>query len=213
MDEVPLSAYEDADMFDDGGIPEPAFVSAPPRFSAPASAPSAFQPPRKEGAQPTRPFAPPAAQNRSDGGIPLTGNGKPAQTQPAPQNHGAAEWKSLPVDPSLAWEAFLNSCEGRTEIPVPVLRQCTGEVRGGWLVLQPLSQVIGQQLQRPEKIRILESLAASWAGRPLQIAFRAPQKIVRTEAELKEEFSAHPVIKRFQSAYDAMLMRCIPVSR
>lgn len=117
------------------------------------------------------------------------------------------------MDGALTWEAFLTSCEGRTEIPIPVLRQCTGEVRGGWLVLQPLSQVIGQQLQRPEKLRVLESLAASWAGRPLQIAFRAPQKIVRTEAELKEEFSAHPVIKRFQSAYDAMLMRCIPVGR
>ena len=76
-----------------------------------------------------------------------------------------------------------------------------------------LKHTLKKQLQRPEKIRILESLAASWAGRPLQIAFRAPQKIVRTEAELKEEFSAHPVIKRFQSAYDAMLMRCIPVSR
>ncbi|WP_446425543.1 DNA polymerase III subunit gamma/tau [Mailhella sp.] len=231
MDEVPLSAYEDADMYDDGGIPEPAFVTAAPRSSAPpraeapraftppsaparaSSAPSAFQPPKGAGAQSARPFAPPAAQGRSDDAIPLTGNGKTAQTQPALPNQGAAEWKGLPVDPSLTWEDFLTSCEGRTEIPVPVLRQCTGEVRGGWLVLQPLSQVIGQQLQRPEKLRVLESLAASWAGRPLQIAFRAPQKIVRTEAELKEEYSAHPVIKRLQSAYDAMLMRCVPVGR
>ncbi len=231
MDVVPLSAYEDADMYDDGGIPEPAFVTSPPRFSAPSrsagtrsftppsapvrasSAPSPFQPPKGVRAEPARPVASSAVQEHPDGVIPLTGNGKPAQTQPALPNQGTAEWKGLSVDPSLTWEDFLTSCEGRTEIPVPVLRQCTGEVRGDWLVLQPLSQVIGQQLQRPEKLRVLESLAASWAGRPLQIAFRAPQKIVRTEAELKEEFSAHPVIKRFQSAYDAMLMRCIPVGR
>ena len=231
MDVVPLSAYEDADMYDDGGIPEPAFVTSPPRFSAPSrsagtrsftppsapvrasSAPSPFQPPKGVSAEPARPVASSAVQEHPDGVIPLTGNGKPAQTQPALPNQGTAEWKGLSVDPSLTWEDFLTSCEGRTEIPVPVLRQCTGEVRGDWLVLQPLSQVIGQQLQRPEKLRVLESLAASWAGRPIQIAFRAPQKIVRTEAELKEEFSAHPVIKRFQSAYGAMLMRCIPVGR
>jgi len=221
LDDIPVDAYEDADMFDDG-IPEPAFVSPAPRPSAPARAeeprapapfakPSpAFQPPEK-GA--SRAFTPPVSRKPSVSDTRLTEHGKPAQTQPAEQSRKPDEWKAFPVDASLAWDAFLVSCEGNSEIPIPVLRQCTGEVRGDFLVLQPLSQVIGQQLQRPEKLRVLESLAAAWAGRPLQAVFRAPQKIVRTEAELKEEFSNHPVIKRFQSAYDAMLMRCIPLSR
>ena len=222
LDDIPVDAYEDADLFDDGGIPEPAFVSPAPRPAAPARpetsrapAPfekpsSPFQPPVK-GA--SRPFTPPVSRKPSGSDIRLTENGKPAQTQPAEPSRKLEEWKSAPVDISLAWDSFLVSCEGNADIPIPVLRQCTGEVRGDWLVLQPLSQVIGQQLQRPEKLRVLEGLATAWAGRPLQAVFRAPQKIVRTEAELKEELSNHPVIKRFQSAYDAMLMRCIPLSK
>ena len=71
-------------------------------------------------------------------------------------------------------------------------------------------QVIGQQLQRPDRLRVLEALAARWAGRPLQPVFRTPQKIVRTEAEIKEEMSQHPVIRRLQDAYDARLVRCTP---
>ena len=94
-----------------------------------------------------------------------------------------------------------------------MLRQVTGEVRGDWLVLQALSQVISMQLQRTEKLRVLEGLVTAWAGRPLQIVFRPPQKIVRTEAELKEEIQTHPVIKKFQDAYDARLVRCTPINR
>ena len=73
--------------------------------------------------------------------------------------------------------------------------------------------MIGQQLQRPEEMRIMERLAEAWAGRPLSIVFRPPQKIVRTEAELKAEMEDHPVVKKFRDAYDAMLVRCTPASR
>lgn len=115
-------------------------------------------------------------------------------------------WKDAPVDTSLSWDSFLASCKG--EIPLPILRQCLGEVHGDRLVLQPFSQVISQQLQRPEKMRLMEKLAAAWAGRPLSIVFRPPQKIVRTEAELKAEMENHPVVKKFQDVYDARLVHC-----
>ena len=208
-----------ADM-DDGGLPEPAFVSAAPARSeaAPAFAPP---PPRAAEARPAPAFRPPNAAAPQSFAPPqrpfsaprLTEGGKTAET-PAPKpKRGEAEWKSLPVDASLTWENFILACEGKTDIPVPMLRQVSGEVRGDWLVLQPLSQVIGQQLQRPEKVRSLESFAEGWAGRPLKLAFRPPQKIVKTEAELKEELGAHPVVKRFQEAYGAMLVRCTPVRR
>ena len=117
------------------------------------------------------------------------------------------------MDPSLTWADFLETCQDNRDIPLPMLRQVTGEVRGDWLVLQALSQVISMQLQRTEKLRVLEGLVARWAGRPLQIVFRPPQKIVRTEAELKEEIQSHPVIKKFQDAYDARLVRCTPINR
>ena len=236
QDEIPVDAYEQDAVhpFEDDGIPEPAFVSPVPRpavqprpqatraFATPAPqvredavkpvfqkpAPT-FQPPKRVEVREARPFVPPVAQERSFSPKPLTANGKTAETHAAPRGE-AADWKNLPVDTSLAWESFLATCEESAEIPIPMLRQFTGVVRGDWLVLQPFSQVIGQQMQRPDKIRQLEALAAKWAGRPLQPVFRAPQRIVRTEAELKEEMSRHPVVKHLQDAYDAMLVRCTP---
>ena len=232
LDDIPVDAYEQDESlpFGDDGIPEPAFVSpasrpavrtetirafVPPVFTARSEAQGTSfrrpepQPQKAVQEQESRSFVPPTAQGRSFPQKPLTDNGKTAETLLAPRQ-GASEWKNVPVDASLTWETFLEACEGNADIPIPMLRQFTGEVRGDWLVLQPFSQVIGQQLQRPEKLRILENLAAKWAGRPLQPVFRAPQKIVRTEAEIKEDFNKHPVIKRFQDAYDAMLVRCTP---
>ena len=234
MDDIPVDAYEQDAVrpFEDDGIPEPAFMSpasrpavAPRQEAARTSIPSvppvrteapkpafqrpAFQPPKKAEVQEPRAFVPPSAKDASFSSKPLTGNGKTAETQAAPRRDQAA-WKDVPVDTSLPWDAFLSSCDGNADIPIPMLRQFIGEVRGDWLVLQPFSQVIGQQLQRPDRLRVLESLAARWAGRPLQPVFRAPQKIVRTEAEIKEEMSQHPVIRRLQDAYDARLVRCTP---
>ena len=183
--------------------PTPASGSSP--VSAPASSPVSAA---------AREAAPaPAAEPAAEPAPHLTEAPKPAETRAPAFRRPSAAWKDVPVDTSLTWDTFLDACRDNHDIPLPMLRQVTGEVRGDWLVLQALSQVIGQQLQRPEKLRVLESLAASWAGRPLQIAFRPPQRIVRTEAELKEEVQSHPVIKKFQDAYDARLVRCTPINR
>lgn len=187
--------------------PTPASVSSP--ASAPVSAPASSPVPAA-----AREAAPaPAAEPAPEPAPHLTEAPKPAETRAPAFRRPSAAWKDVPVDTSLTWDTFLDACRDNHDIPLPMLRQVTGEVRGDWLVLQALSQVIGQQLQRPEKLRVLESLAASWAGRPLQIAFRPPQRIVRTEAELKEEVQSHPVIKKFQDAYDARLVRCTPINR
>ena len=143
----------------------------------------------------------------------LTEARKPVETQPSAAGQPSGDWKDVPVDTTLTWDTFLDSCQDSRDLPLPVLRQVTGEVRGDWLVLQAFSQVILLQLRRKEKLAALEKLAAAWAGRPLQIVFRPPQKIVRTEAELKEEIQDHPVIKKFQDVYDARLVRCTPVNR
>ena len=171
--------------------------SFPSPVSAPEPSPASVQPPE------VSPVVVPH----------LTEASKPVETRAPAARRPSAEWKNLPVDTSLTWDTFLEVCQDNRDIPLPMLRQVMGEVRGDWLVLQALSQIIGQQLQRPEKLRVLESLAAEWAGRPLKIAFRPPQKIVRTEAELKEEIQTHPVIKKFQDAYDARLVRCTPINR
>ncbi len=187
--------------------PTSASVSSP--ASVPVSAPASS--PVSVAARESAPA--PAAEPAPEPAPHLTEAPKPAETRAPAFRRPSAAWKDVPVDTSLTWDTFLDACRDNHDIPLPMLRQVTGEVRGDWLVLQALSQVIGQQLQRPEKLRVLESLAASWAGRPLQIAFRPPQRIVRTEAELKEEVQSHPVIKKFQDAYDARLVRCTPINR
>ena len=174
-------------------VPAAASDTVSPSFSKPASAPSVT-----------------TGQVSS---AHLTEEPKPVETRAPAPRRTSSEWKDVPVDPSLTWADFLESCRDNRDIPLPMLRQVTGEVRGDWLVLQALSQVISMQLQRTEKLRVLEELVTAWAGRPLQIVFRPPQKIVRTEAELKEEIQTHPVIKKFQDAYDARLVRCTPINR
>ncbi len=192
--------------------PSPSFARRAPTsasVSSPVSAPASS--PVSAAAREAAPA--PAAEPAPEPAPHLTEAPKPAETRAPAFRPPSAAWKDVPVDTSLTWDTFLDACRDNHDIPLPMLRQVTGEVRGDWLVLQALSQVIGQQLQRPEKLRVLESLAASWAGRPLQIAFRPPQRIVRTEAELKEEVQSHPVIKKFQDAYDARLVRCTPINR
>ena len=213
-----------------GAAPSVPPASSAPPVSVPSAGRSAVEGGASAPASSARPaavvpsFTPSASSRTSVSEVPssasapepaphLTETPKPVETRAPASRRPSAEWKDIPVDASLTWDTFLDACRDNRDIPLPMLRQVTGEVRGGWLVLQALSQVIGQQLQRPEKLRVLESLAASWAGRPLQIAFRPPQKIVRTEAELKEEIQSHPVIKKFQDAYDARLVRCTPINR
>lgn len=184
-------------------------------FSSPASSASAAAAPSASPAvsHSAEPSISPAAVTATEAPVHLTETPKPVENRAPASRKASAEWKNLPVDTTLTWDTFLDLCQDNRDIPLPMLRQVTGEVRGDWLVLQALSQIIGQQLQKTEKLRVLENLAAQWAGRPLKIAFRPPQKIVRTEAELKEEIQTHPVIKKFQDAYDARLVRCTPINR
>lgn len=184
-------------------------ASAPSRPAEPERpAAPAFVPPA-----PAKPVFSPVPEASAEPSAHLTAEPKPVETRAPAPRRPSSEWKDVPVDPSLTWAGFLETCQENRDIPLPMLRQVTGEVRGDWLVLQALSQVISMQLQRTEKLRVLENLVAAWAGRPLQIVFRPPQKIVRTEAELKEEIQSHPVIKKFQDAYDARLVRCTPINR
>ena len=193
--------------------------SVPQTGAFSASAPSRPAEPERPAAPtfvppaPAKPVFSPVPEASAEPSAHLTAEPKPVETRAPAPRRPSSEWKDVPVDPSLTWAGFLETCQENRDIPLPMLRQVTGEVRGDWLVLQALSQVISMQLQRTEKLRVLENLVAAWAGRPLQIVFRPPQKIVRTEAELKEEIQSHPVIKKFQDAYDARLVRCTPINR
>ncbi|MBP3729999.1 MAG: hypothetical protein J6I40_00840, partial [Mailhella sp.] len=115
-------------------------------------------------------------------------------------------WKHADIDQELRWENFLLTMGDDKDLPMPLLRQITGEIRGDWLVLQPFSQVVAQKMQIVERRGTLEKRVETWAGRHLEVVFRSPQKIVRTEAEIKEEINRHALVKKFQDSFDAVLV-------
>lgn len=122
-----------------------------------------------------------------------------------------ADLEKTPVDPALRWTDFLTFCEGRGEVPAPVLREFDGVVRGDALVLRTGSQVMISQMQRPALSGGLEKAAAEWAGRPLRLVFLPPSQEYKTDAEWRAEMLEHPVVQTLQTLYDATLVRCTPV--
>lgn len=154
----------------------------------------------------------PAGQGgRSSGAV----SGRPASTPSAPRalsaSAAAADAEKAPLDPSLRWADFLAFCEGRSEVPSPMLRQFEGAVRGDCLVLRAKSKVMFNQMQRPSLNAGLEKLAAEWAGRALRPVFLPPARERKTEAEWRAEMLEHPVVRALQTLYDATLLRCSPV--
>lgn len=191
-------------------IPQPPIACKVPEQDPKSSAEGTDVPVQKASPQAEgRATSPEQPELSTSSPSPLTEGRKTAETRTPEARKTATEWESLPVDVSLPWESFLALPQNRN----PLLPQVSGEVRGNWLVLQASSPFVSQQLQKPEIMRNLESHARSWAGRPLRIAFRPPQKVVRTEAEHKEEIQTHPLIKKFQDDLDARLVGCIPLSR
>ena len=57
----------------------------------------------------------------------------------------------------------------------------------------------------------LERLASDYSGKAVSVQVSAPERLHKTEAELKKEFASHPVIKSLTETFGASLIRCIPV--
>mgnify|MGYP000130252560 CR=1 FL=1 len=56
-----------------------------------------------------------------------------------------------------------------------------------------------------------ERLASDYSGKAVSVQVSAPERLHKTEAELKKEFASHPVIKSLTETFGASLIRCIPV--
>jgi hypothetical protein len=126
----------------------------------------------------------------------------PEPAVPAAPPAAPGDWKKEDPDPGLHWGEFVASLgNSDAELNVPMLRQCGGEVRGGWLVLRPYTQIAAKKLKAGKGL--LEDRASAWAGRRLECVFLPPQKIVRTEAELIQDMEKHPVVQRLAGAFDA----------
>ena len=218
-DEVPAYLLDD-----EVPLPEPDGPAAGDAVVAyladiPAAGASGDGGPVAPGGRPSAPVSgrPGSASRRAaEGSAPRlsaapTARGASSPVPPSPPATAAVDAEKAPLDPSLRWTDFLAFCEGRTEVPVPMLRQFEGSVRGDNLVLRARSQVMFNQMQRPPLSKGLEKLAAEWAGRVLSPVFLPPSQEHKTEAEWRTEMLEHPVVRTLQTLYDATLLRCSPV--
>ena len=96
-------------------------------------------------------------------------------------------------------------------LSLPALTQANGVFSEGVLTLATTSAIQYEQLSAPSRLSELERLASDYSGKAVSVQVSAPERLHKTEAELKKEFASHPVIKSLTETFGASLIRCIPV--
>lgn len=143
---------------------------------------------------------------------------EPAPTQRAPVSHAQAPAESIspPTAPPVPltnpqWDACcaLYSDKGQSGIPAHVLRQVRGVFDGSLLTLATDTDAVYQRLKNslPEITR----MASDYCKAPVEVQLEAPQRVHKTEAMLKEEFTAREELKPCLELLDASISRVRPL--
>ena len=209
---------------------KPSQTSAIPPRPAPAASRTPV-PPRPEAAPaaPARPAAPqgtppwetatpaPSEQSEPSATVAPTDAPHPLDTAPAKDAVSARSKKkhaSTVPAPSEAWMDFVEFCrknQSDVTLSLPALTQANGVFSEGVLTLATTSAIQYEQLSAPSRLSELERLASDYSGKAVSVQVSAPERLHKTEAELKKEFASHPVIKSLTETFGASLIRCIPV--
>ncbi len=181
-------------------------TAAPPHCcERPATSPSATNPAS---------HAPKAAPSENGGGnnagcLPEA-DGRGCSTVPSIQ--------SSPTEPKSgkipSWEGFLEYCAAHMPagqgLGCAQLRSCRGTFIGNILELRPQSELLCDQLNADNRPILLRRLAEAYAGGTVDVKIPAPEKVRKTEAELKQELAGHSIVRLVEQTFDASLVRCIP---
>ena len=180
-------------------------------------------------AAPARPAAPqgtppwetatpaPSEQSEPSATVAPTDAPHPLDTAPAKDAVSARSKKkhaSTVPAPSEAWMDFVEFCrknQSDVTLSLPALTQANGVFSEGVLTLATTSAIQYEQLSAPSRLSELERLASDYSGKAVSVQVSAPERLHKTEAELKKEFASHPVIKSLTETFGASLIRCIPV--
>ena len=192
--------------------PRPAAAPAPARPAAPQGTPpwETAPPAVSEQPGPSATVAPIDAPHPLDTG-PAEGFAPTKDTTPAKSKKKQAS--TVPA-PSEAWMDFVEFCrrnQSDATLSLPALTQANGVFSEGVLTLATTSAIQYEQLSAPSRLSELERLASDYSGKPVSVRVSAPERLHKTEAELKKEFASHPVIKSLTETFGASLIRCIPV--
>ena len=135
---------------------------------------------------------------------------------PHPLDRVSAKPASEPISAvSGEWERFVAFCQQKQQgaLSFPALRQASGVFSEDGLTLATTSSIQYEQLVTPPALEELERLAGEYSGRSIAVRVSVPERLNRTEAELKKEFASHPVIQSLAEAFDASLIRCVQVDQ
>ena len=209
---------------------KPSQTSAIPPRPAPAASRTPVPPrPVAAPAAPARPAAPqgtppwetatpaPSEQSEPSATVAPTDAPHPLDTAPAKDAASARSKKkhaSTVPAPSEAWMDFVEFCrknQSDVTLSLPALTQANGVFSEGVLTLATTSAIQYEQLSAPSRLSELERLASDYSGKAVSVQVSAPERLHKTEAELKKEFASHPVIKSLTETFGASLIRCIPV--
>ena len=188
----------------------------PPRPVAAPAAPA--RPAAPQGTPPWATAAPaPSEQSEPSATVAPTDAPHPLDTAPAKDAVSARSKKkhaSTVPAPSEAWMDFVEFCrknQSDVTLSLPALTQANGVFSEGVLTLATTSAIQYEQLSAPSRLSELERLASDYSGKAVSVQVSAPERLHKTEAELKKEFASHPVIKSLTETFGASLIRCIPV--
>ncbi len=199
--------------------PAPA-ASRPPVPPRPATAPAAPSQPAPQGTPPWEEPAPASSEHAEPSATvaPIDAP-HPGDTAPAadavPAKSKKKHASTVPA-PSEAWMGFVDFCRRNQRdvtLSFPALTQANGVFSEGLLTLATTSAIQYEQLSAPARLSELERLASDYSGRPVSVQVSAPERVHKTEAELKKELASHPVIKSLTETFGASLIRCIPVEQ
>ena len=198
--------------------PAPA-ASRPPVPPRPVAAPAApARPAVPQGTPPWETATPaPSEQSQPSATVAPTDAPHPLDTAPAKDAVSARSKKkhaSTVPAPSEAWMDFVEFCrknQSDVTLSLPALTQANGVFSEGVLTLATTSAIQYEQLSAPSRLSELERLASDYSGKAVSVQVSAPERLHKTEAELKKEFASHPVIKSLTETFGASLIRCIPV--
>ena len=172
----------------------------PPRPVAAPAAPA--RPAAPQGTPPWATAAPaPSEQSEPSATVAPTDAPHPLDTAPAKDAASARSKKkhaSTVPAPSEAWMDFVEFCrknQSDVTLSLPALTQANGVFSEGVLTLATTSAIQYEQLSAPSRLSELERLASDYSGKAVSVQVSAPERLHKTEAELKKEFASHPVIE------------------
>ena len=86
-------------------------------------------------------------------------------------------------------QEFCRKNQSDVTLSLPALTQANGVFSEGVLTLATTSAIQYEQLSAPSRLSELERLASDYSGKAVSVQVSAPERLHKTEAELKKEFA------------------------